>query len=87
MPTYTYKCSECEQTFEVFHSMSEECNTCEICKSQNCVSRVPTMSIQARKTPYVKKGKAGTVVRQYIEDVKKELRTEKETLKKKEHEP
>ena len=45
------------------------------------------MSIQARKTPYIKKGKAGTVVRQYIEDVKKELRTEKETLKKKEHEP
>lgn len=40
MPRYSYNCSECNETFQVFHGMSETLLECEICGSLNCLKKV-----------------------------------------------
>ena len=35
MPTYEYKCNECEGKFDVIHSMNSKHEKCEICGSLN----------------------------------------------------
>ena len=82
MPRYVYKCQSCDGVFEVVHGMTEEQTYCKICSKTNCVKRIPQM-------PSVKivDQQAGQIVREYIEDTKKELREEKKKLKKQEYKP
>ena len=35
MPRYTYKCSDCEEVFDVVHGMNDEHFTCGFCISRN----------------------------------------------------
>ena len=72
MPSYVYECSECGEVLEVFHSMSD----CEICGRENSLNKIPEGPI------YVKNKSAGNIVKQHIEDAKKQIRQEKEEMKK-----
>ena len=76
MPSYVYECSDCEEIIEVFHSMSEEKTDCEICGSENTLKKIPEVPF------YVKKNSAGSVVKQHIEDTKKQIREQKENMRK-----
>jgi putative FmdB family regulatory protein len=82
MPRYVYKCQSCEESFTVFHGMSEDQEHCEICGAVGTVKRIPQM-------PSVKimSQKAGQLVDEYIQDTKEELKREKEKLKKQEYKP
>ena len=77
MPRYVYKCRKCDGSFTTFHSMTEDQDYCELCGEHDSVFRIPQM-------PSVKMvdKKVGQIVDEYIEDTKKEIKKEKERLKK-----
>tara|TARA_Y100000592_G_scaffold93901_1_gene157838 strand:+ start:9337 stop:9579 length:243 start_codon:yes stop_codon:yes gene_type:complete len=75
MPKYNYRCSECDGEFEARHSMTEVVDTCVLC-SGGPISRVPSLSFNVSKPT-----NAGSLVREYIEDVKRDVQAEKRRLK------
>ena len=81
MPKYLYRCENCEEQYNVRHSIKEKRQTCEKCEMDTLV-RVPTYSgnHKIRSTK-----KAGDLVNKYIEDVKEEIKDYKEELKRVEH--
>lgn len=75
MPKYTYKCKECDEIFEVSHSMSERLTDCENCDTINSLAKIPAqIAVQYKK-------ESGKVVDEYIEQAKQEVSEEKERLK------
>ena len=66
MPSYVYECSDCEEVFEVYHSMSEDRVDCEICGAKNTLNKIPEVPI------YLKSNAAGKVVKQHIEEAKQQ---------------
>ena len=83
MPRYSYVCEKCEKTFSITHSMSDKIETCAHfeCVDGGKLRKLP--SLFCKKT--TKEEKVGQVVKKYIEDVKQEVKEEKEILKKKEY--
>tara|TARA_R110000824_G_scaffold252119_1_gene440856 strand:- start:798 stop:1058 length:261 start_codon:yes stop_codon:yes gene_type:complete len=84
MPTYTYQCVECDLVFDRFHSMSESVEECEKCKS--AVKRLLPNSLNLKKSRNFGQKKPGGVVKQYIKDVKEEVRLEKQKIRTHEYE-
>ena len=82
MPKYVYHCDECDEQFEAYHGMSDSLNYCELCDSQDSVKRIPQMLFIKKSQG---KKKVGSVVKEYIEDTKKELREEKKRLSQQEY--
>ena len=78
MPRHNYHCSDCEQYFEAFHGMVEKLEQCELCSSE-LVHIVP--SIPYSKTTN-KLQKTGELVKEYIENTKRSIAEEKQSLKK-----
>ena len=81
MPVYCYECKDCQNKFETRHSMSFDDQNCIDCNSKN-VFKIPALAIYEKKLS--SSAKSGNIVNQYIADVKEELKTEKEKLKKEE---
>ena len=81
MPRYTYKCKECEHIFEKMHSMSEKLKDCDACGTKESLTRVP--NFVTKKID--RKGKAGDIVKQFIDDVKSEVAQEKKKMKEEEY--
>lgn len=82
MPRYTYRCEECEEVFEVSHSMSIKLSDCDLCKSAESLTRVPSTTFITTKLPSTRDDKkVGDVVKEHIEESKKELKSEQERLK------
>lgn len=71
MPRYTYKCSECNETFQTFHGMSETLSKCEICGSIDCLKRVYDKI--SFKTKTLEKTGAEQRVNEFIKDSKQIL--------------
>ena len=78
MPTYTYHCKACKLTFDEFHSMSETVECCRDCNSK--VERVLSSTFNIKKTSPAAENKPGTLVKEYIENVRKEVKSEKHRL-------
>ena len=82
MPRYTYKCDECEEVFETNHSMSIKLEDCELCGSVESLTRVPSSTFITTNTLSTKDDKkVGDLVKEHIEESKKELKSEQEKLK------
>ena len=82
MPRYTYKCNECEELFEVTHSMSIKLEDCELCENTKTLTRIPSSTFITTKPNSIKDGKkVGDVVKSHIEESKKELKSEQQRLK------
>ena len=82
MPRYTYKCSECEEVFEINHSMSIKLKDCELCESLESLTRVPSSTFITTNSATTKGDKkVGDVVKNHIEESKKELKSEQQRLK------
>ena len=77
MPRYTYRCRVCTHEFEVFHGMSEKLESCEECSGH--LFRVPSTTFTTKNTGAIEK--TGQVVKEFIEDARKEIETEKEKMK------
>ena len=84
MPTYSYKCLECKIVFDVFHSMSETIEECEVCKGPVKKALAGTSRIKRDMQP--QGAKPGTLVKKYIQDAKEDLKTERERILQKEFE-
>ena len=76
MPNYVYECSECSEVMEIYHSMSEERTNCEVCGANNTLTRIPEVPI------YVKSNNSGKVVKQHIEDTRRQIQEDKKNMTK-----
>ena len=76
MPSYVYECEECGEFFEAFHSITYDLEECQVCNSSGCLNRIPEMP------NYTIKKKAGKVVKEYIEQVRQEVKQEKQDMSK-----
>ena len=75
MPKYNYRCSGCGGEFEIYHSMAEVIGTCILC-DDGIVKRIPSLSFSVSKPTG-----AGSLVRDFIADTKRDVEVEKLRLK------
>ena len=67
MPRYEYRCLKCNECFTIRHSIKEKREVCE-CGKLGALQRIPSIPI------YIEKNKAGSVVKQHIEEAKQEIK-------------
>ena len=79
MPIYEYYCKSCENKFKIMHSMSEECNECGICLSEDITRVIPDIANTVDESKF--KTKAGDLVKSHIEEARKEVREQKQDMK------
>ena len=80
MPKYTYHCEECENYYDITHSMTER-NAFLCIECSGSLHKVPSvpLSLAARKV----NARTGDVVKSSIEDFRKDLKEQRtEALKK-----
>ena len=81
MPTYCYRCKNCNIVLEFRHSYKERKTDCTECKMPTLSKLLSTpINILAKNHP--SEEKAGSVVRATIQKVKDEIKQEKKVLKK-----
>lgn len=80
MPRYIYKCQACEIVFQKVHSIKEKLKDCEECETKGVLQRIPSMPLVLTKKQSNEKKEVGSLVKEYIEDVKEELKQEKKEL-------
>ncbi len=81
MPRYDYYCQECDEYFEITHSMTETLENCQECDSQD-FGRIPSTPTYIRKKRVAKiDKKAGSLVEEYIRKNKESVKEEKKKLK------
>ena len=74
MPTYVYKCSNCDHLFEAIHSYKERLYDCPACDGQKTLKKQLNTPIQLLKNIKTGKNKAGSVVKAEINRVKEEIK-------------
>jgi predicted nucleic acid-binding Zn ribbon protein len=88
MPLYVYFCEKCEKELKAFHSIKEKYITCheiDDCELSGTLTRVPSnFSTKIKKED---KRKVGSIVHEFIENNKEDLKKEKETLRDQEYKP
>ena len=88
MPIYVYFCEECGKESKVLHSIKEKYTVCNEANDSDCtgtLKRLPSnFSAQYKKQD--KKYKFGSLVKDFIEETREELKGEKETLRNQEYE-
>jgi len=77
MPRYTYRCDVCGESFEVSHSISDKLTDCE-CGEEGSLKRIP--SLPFRVSAKSNKRRPGEIVKEFIEDVRKEIGETKEKM-------
>jgi putative FmdB family regulatory protein len=82
MPRYTYRCEQCEDIFEVVHSMKEHLTDCAHCNETETLVRIPAITFIKSNEPFAPSGqKVGALVEQHIREAKEELSKEKTELR------
>lgn len=82
MPRYTYYCKECDDYFDVMHSMNGEQKECILCQAEGAIEKRPALISQIRL--HEKEQRAGSVVEKSIKEMSKDLADEKKRLRSKE---
>tara|TARA_R100000030_G_scaffold64881_2_gene49400 strand:- start:141 stop:419 length:279 start_codon:yes stop_codon:yes gene_type:complete len=77
LPRYTYRCDVCGKSFEVFHSISEKLTDCD-CGEEGSLVRIPSLPFRVSATSG--KQKPGEIVKEFIEDAKKEIESYKKDI-------
>ena len=80
MPIYDFYCKDCDKAFSVFVSMTEKVESCTLCTSENIVREIEGLSSVLRGENF--ESRTGDVVKEHIEEGKRDLKKEKELLKK-----
>lgn len=79
MPSYNYRCSNCDEQTTHFHGMNDVLTECTSCHA-TALKKLPSI-ISSYSPDRVKEG-AGQRVKEFIEDSRKLLLEDKELLKK-----
>ena len=77
MPRYTYRCDVCGKSFEVSHSISDKLTDCE-CGEEGSLKRIPSLPFRVSVSP--DNQRPGEIVKEFIEDAKKEVREAKQDM-------
>ena len=81
MPKYVYFCNECDGIFEVKHSLQKIWQICNICNVSGSIERRPVGFFLSKKQDKLEgKSKTGAVVKDTIEDIRQDLKAEKDNL-------
>lgn len=80
MPRYIYKCDECDLVFQVVHSIKDKLVNCEECLVENSLVRIPSMPLVLNKEHTAEKREVGSLVKEYIENAKEDLKDEREHM-------
>ena len=81
MPRYSYKCLKCEILTEVWHSIEEKLEDCSSCEEKSCMERIPSaFSLSPKKEGLGSSKKPGKLVKESIEEFKKDLKQQKKDL-------
>ena len=83
MPKYAYRCSNCEDQFEVRHSMRDRLYDCIKCGVPETLVRIPQMVFKQT----IEKDKPGQLVKEYIDDNKEVLKQQKQEASSEFYEP
>jgi|TARA_R110000824_G_scaffold43928_5_gene128194 hypothetical protein len=81
VPKYVYFCNECNDSFEVKHSLQKVWAICDICNTSGSISRKPVgFFLNKKQDKLDKKMKPGTLVKDAIKEMKEDLRTDQQGL-------
>ena len=84
MPKYYYLCSDCGTECHFYHSMNERMTDCAICDNPGTLIKKPSnFSLNKQK----KERKIGDLVKESIEDFRKDLEKDKEKIRNEFYEP
>ena len=78
MPRYTYHCGACKQTYEVKHSINEIHSVCDRCGEKDYLNKIPSFVTITKKVDG--KQNVGQVMKDSIEDFRRDLQEQKESL-------
>jgi|TARA_Y100000294_G_C8426996_1_gene285161 putative FmdB family regulatory protein len=79
MPRYSYHCDKCRKAFEVIHSIKEKLEICEECEGP--LVRIPSQTfIRSKPTGEPLKRQVGDLVKDHIEESRKELQKEQKRI-------
>ena len=82
MPKYVYFCKECEENFEIKHSLRETRTNCENCGGKDSLERRPSEIFLAKKqSKFAETSEAGAIVKSAIEEATQDLKQDKDVLK------
>lgn len=82
MPRYNYYCENCNEYYELQHSMMDKLEECVNCHSSG-FRRVPSIPAYIQKQKIEKDLKTGDLVEEYIKQNRKSVQQEKDRLKNK----
>lgn len=84
MPRYLYRCNDCENMFDVSHSITTKHKLCEEisqCENSGSLTRVPSFSSYIKK----QKNSAGKLTNEAIVKAAEELKEQKSKLSNREY--
>ena len=77
MPRYTYRCDSCSAVYDVTHSMSEKLVLCNECSTESLI-RVPSnFASPNTNNKQPAESQPGELVKEFIENAKEEIKTER----------
>ena len=79
MPRYVYRCDNCEKEFQVVHSIKDILTICELCNAENNLNRIPQITMTTIKNKKEHK-EVGSLVNEYIEDARTQLKQYKKEM-------
>lgn len=85
MPKYVYECSSCKEITEIRHSIKERMEDCSLCEESKTLTRIPSVPLIIKSKPMNNGTRAGSVVKEFIEDARREISSEKRDLQKREY--
>ena len=82
MPRYSYTCTSCESTIEASHGINERLSVCEACGNETLKKNLSIPSIlKQQEINNLTNRKNGDIVKEKIEEYKKDLKQQKQELK------
>mgnify|MGYP003653419198 CR=1 FL=1 len=84
MPRYSYFCESCKNGFEITHSIKERLEKCENCQAY-ALRKLPSIPIYITKNKEKESREVGSLVEEYIEKNKEQLKDEKKKFKEAEY--
>ena len=85
MPKYVYECSSCKEITEIRHSIKEKMEDCSLCEELKTLTRIPSAPLIIKNRSTNNGSKAGSVVKEFIEDARRDISSEKRDLRKREY--
>jgi len=82
MPKYVYFCKECEESFEIKHSLQKTCKICQLCNTEGQLERRPSSVFIRKKISNLStKSRPGEIIKATIQEIKSDLGKEQQRLK------